>query len=96
MVEVRVDLPSRPYSIFIGSGLLSATKNLLPPFLNPTAVAILVHPRLSERYAAPIAAAFDSAGIHSAIIHVPAGERYKNLQTVARIYPQLLKSGIAH
>lgn len=91
MSTLTVDLGTRSYPIVVESGLLARATQWIG---RPSRVALLSHPRLAALYAAPLLEGLEREGITSSLITVPAGERFKNLKTVARLYDALLDAGL--
>jgi 3-dehydroquinate synthase len=94
MERIRVDLPGREYDILVGSDLVSE----LAEFLKDGGwrkVALVSHPLVLKLHHVQIEALVKElklAGISFRIILFPAGERYKNLNTVKRVYNELISS----
>lgn len=91
MSTLTVDLGTRSYPIVVESGLLARAAQWAG---RPSRVALLSHPRLAALYAAPLLEGLAREGIACSLITVPAGERFKNLKTVARLYDALLDAGL--
>ncbi|MCC6730500.1 MAG: 3-dehydroquinate synthase [Chthonomonadales bacterium] len=89
MRTLRVHLGSRSYAIHVGAGLLANAAEMLCADRWSSAV-ILTHPGLLAACAAPVAASLRGAGLRTALLCVPAGERQKSLRTAARLYDSLL------
>lgn len=85
MQKVTVDLGSRSYPIFIGSGLLGQAE-LLRPFLQQGRALVVTNEALAPLY---LDQARKLAGDCDAVV-LPDGEQYKTLQTVGLIYEKLL------
>ena len=90
MSAIRVELGTRSYSILVRPGLLDEAAAHISKMLSPSSALLLTHPRLAELYAAPIISGFENAGIRATVMTLPAGERFKTLNTVSRIYRALL------
>ena len=87
--RVTVRVPSSTYDVIIGSGLLSEIQNYLPH--QPRRCAIISNPLVATLLLQPLETALKTAGMDLLPIIMPAGERYKNLKTVNRIYDTLLE-----
>ncbi|XFA72933.1 3-dehydroquinate synthase [Thermosynechococcaceae cyanobacterium Okahandja] len=90
---IPVPLPNSPYSIAIGTN----TRLELPQWLaqhtqlTPSAPALMVsNPQIWRHYGAPIQAALEEQGWQVTPCVLPAGERYKTLKTVQKIYDAAL------
>ncbi len=92
MERVYVDLGERAYSILVGEGLLGrAAEEILA--LGPWSSAIVVtHPGLASPYADPIVSGLCGRGLAASMVLIPAGERYKNLAAVSRLYDAFLSA----
>jgi 3-dehydroquinate synthase len=91
---VHVSLGARSYPIIVESGLLCRAAKEVLRIVPATGVAVLSHPHLAARFAAPILEGFRQAGVPVTLIPVPVGERHKNLRTVERIYDGLVAAGL--
>jgi len=87
--RVTVRAPSSTYDVIIGSGLLSEIQNYLP--YQPRRCALTSNPLVATLLLQPLETALKTAGMDLLPIIMPAGERYKNLKTVNRIYDTLLE-----
>lgn len=91
MTTLNVELGDRAYPIHIGSGLLtSVADTVLGRLPSATSVALLTHPHLERRYAAPVLEGFQRRGLRAETITLPAGESRKNLAAVARLYEKMV------
>ncbi|MFN3689558.1 MAG: 3-dehydroquinate synthase [Fimbriimonadales bacterium] len=88
-------LPLQPhgYSIFIAPTLRDRAASLILQLRRFTRVVILTHPVL-RRWAEPIQAAVESAGIPAHAITLRSGERMKSLRSAERLYAQLLQADL--
>lgn len=82
------------YTIWLGSGLLTALPDLLAAIGLNGQVAVVSDTCVAPHWLAPLQAAFAAAGRPAAAIVVPAGEAHKNLTTVNRIYEGLVQAGL--
>jgi len=90
MSEVKVDLGERSYCITIGAGVLSKLGEVAGKIMHPTQVAVVSNPTIAKYYGQQALQSLDSSGIKAELIIVPAGERYKTLASVQKIYDSLL------
>lgn len=90
MGTIRIQLDDRGYDIHISPGLLSVSGELIARVCAGRNAAIVTNPHIGALYSPDVVASLASAGISSQIITVPAGERYKTLRTVARMYERFL------
>ena len=89
MDPIRIDVatPSRKYPITIGNGLLDQLPRLLVDAGTPARRFVVSNPLVWRLHGSRLAA----AGLTEPIL-VPDGERYKQLQTVSRVYDALIKA----
>jgi 3-dehydroquinate synthase len=85
-LHVPVDTPSRRYTITLGDALLDRLPRLLDEAGTPAKRFVVSSPLIWRLHGNRIAAAFGEP------ILVPDGERFKHLQTVARVYEALLRA----
>ncbi|MBI3948989.1 MAG: 3-dehydroquinate synthase [Acidobacteria bacterium] len=85
---VSVPLQERSYNILIGEDLLSEAGSFIRSALGHDgwAAAIVTNRTVFERYGHTVVKSLSAAGFRSVIHLMGDGERYKNLQTVERIY----------
>ena len=89
MRTVSVDLGQRAYPIYIGAGLLTHAELLLPLLPQPNAL-IVTNETVAPYYLAPLATALNQHGIGVTEVVLPDGERYKNWETLQRIFDALV------
>lgn len=94
MAEVTVNLGERSYVITIGSGALDGLGENIAKNGAPTRVLVVSNPVVSRFYGESALNSLQSAGICAEMLIVPAGERFKTLGTVKRIYDALLNAKI--
>src|SRR5437762_9674385 len=89
MPPVRIDVatPSRPYTVTIDHGLLERVDRLLDDLQLPERRFVVSSPLVWRLHGGPLARA---PAIVEPIL-VSDGERFKQLQTVARIYDALVR-----
>ena len=92
MTTLNVDLGDRAYPILIGQGLLASVADIVMERTRATSVALLTHPHLARRFAAPVLDGFARRSVRADTILVPPGERHKNLATMARIYDRMIEA----
>ena len=94
MSEIRVNLPEVSYVIKVGSGLLESLGAAVASCGSPTGVLVVSNPTVARHYGARVLASLKSSEIRAETATVPAGERYKTLNTVRKIYDSMLDAGI--
>jgi 3-dehydroquinate synthase len=86
-LRINVETPSRPYTIVIGDGVLSSLTALLDEARAPARRFVVSSPLVWRHHGARMI----DAGFGDPIL-VPDGERFKHLQTVARVYDALVRA----
>ncbi|MCX6346044.1 MAG: 3-dehydroquinate synthase [Armatimonadetes bacterium] len=91
MREISVNLAERSYVITIGVGTLHSLGAIVASCRMPTRVALISNPTVAKFYAESALASLKSSGIEATLITVPAGERFKTLATVRKIYDAMFE-----
>lgn len=89
-VTVEVALGARSYPIFIGSGLLERTGELLKDVLPQPRAIIVADENTAPLYADKVAQSLSAAGITSDRIVLPAGEETKSFTVFSRLLEEIL------
>lgn len=87
---LRVDLAGRSYDIAIGPGLIDRVGALAKGLLARPRIIIVSDETVAPLYAARVAKSFNSAGISSQQVSVPAGEASKEFSVFGRLMSDLL------
>ena len=89
MDPVRLDVatPSRHYTVTIGDGILDRLPALLDEAGTPARRFVVSNPLVWRLHGSRLAA----AGLTDPIL-LPDGERFKQLQTVARVFDALIRA----
>ncbi|MBI4787951.1 MAG: 3-dehydroquinate synthase [Chloroflexi bacterium] len=90
--KIAVTAPDSVCPIFVGSGLLGRVGkliNLTTDTFSPYC-AIITNPRVSELHAQPVVESLRERGFAPRVIEIPDSEQYKTLDSVSRIYDQLI------
>lgn len=90
MCDVKVNLGDRSYSITIGENVIDRVGPIADDVVKPTIALIVSTNLISKYYSADLISSFRQRGIRSELVILPAGERYKTLNTVKRIYESLI------
>ncbi len=90
---VEVHLPGRPYTIEIGSGLLSELGRRLKQRLPARRAFVVTDSNVGPLYGERVRRALDDAGITATLETVPAGDASKSLDHAARLYDRLAEVG---
>jgi 3-dehydroquinate synthase len=97
MERIAVNLPQREYGITIGTGLIGEIARAVDSLAGCRRVALVSHPSLARLHHAGWEELTEKLGESGHSLHpvlFRAGERYKNLNTVKRIYQDLLALGM--
>lgn len=94
METVKVELGERSYDIIIGSGLLDGIGARLKAYGPSPKAALVSNPTVFALYGKRVAGSLKKAGFNLEHVIIPDGEEYKNLETLKRIYDELLKHGL--
>ena len=88
---VTVDLPEgRGYRIHIASGDLARAGEIAVAATGATRAVVITQPAIARLWGAPLSASLAAAGIADAsLLTFPAGERFKTLGTIAKLYEKL-------
>lgn len=89
MTEVSVNLEERSYVITVGRGSLSRLGSIVAAVRKPSAVAVVTNPVVAGHYAQAARESLSATGVRTELIVLPAGERFKTLATVRRVYDAL-------
>ncbi|WNZ24653.1 3-dehydroquinate synthase [Leptolyngbya sp. NK1-12] len=90
--KITVALPEQSYDILIASGGLAQLGHWMQPLNLGQKVLLISNPMIFRRYGEQALTALTSAGFEVAHCLLPAGERYKTLASVQKIYD----AAIAH
>ena len=83
-----------PYPVRLGKGLLREVGPRLRRLWGSRRVAVITHKKLDRLFGRELRASLSRAGLDAAFLFMPEGERFKNLDTVARLYDGLLRHRI--
>ncbi len=93
MSEIRVELGKRSYTIRVEPDSLGRAGETLKECWLGRCAFLFTHPALVEPYAQPVANNLRDQGCEAFIIETPAGERFKTMRTVLRLYQRLAEMG---
>lgn len=95
--EVRVELGSRGYPIYIGPGMLDRAGEILAGF-KPSGIHLITDRKVDALYGDRIRAALRQAGLiaagEEAATVIPEGEESKSLATASAVYDDLIRRGL--
>lgn len=93
MIRVPVTTPSRSYEVLIGSGLLARSGECLGSLIGSRRAFVVTVPPVRRRWAKVLLQSLTAAGIETALLEMPDGERAKRLATLEKLAEQLIKQG---
>ena len=90
--RIPVEIPGRPYEVFVGRGVAGRVSEWLAPPAAAEIAVLITHPSL-EDMASPVVSGLEDLGlsVHRAL--VPEGEASKSLATAAGLYDSLASAG---
>lgn len=94
MEKVTVHLHDRSYPIHIGAKILAEVGGLSRPLGLSGRGALITNPVVGSLYSEQVVSSFGESGISLALLEVPDGEEFKNLQEVGALYNKLLPLGL--
>lgn len=89
MIEITVELGERSYPIRIGSGLLRSQS--LSEFLIGSQALVVTNETIAPVYLQPVLDNFTASGVKADSLVLPDGERFKNLDTLNKIFDCLVE-----
>lgn len=94
MPEVTVNFDERSYVITIEPGAIARLGELVTRTGVPTGILVVSNPKVAGLYGDAVLASLRGAGLRAELTRLPAGERFKTLGTVRKIYDALLEARI--
>lgn len=91
--QVVVPLGDRSYEIFVGDGIAADAASFIALPADCERGILLTHPSLRV-VADRVADGFGAAGLETAVVEVPEGERSKSLQVAGELYERLAAAGV--
>ncbi len=91
MEKIRVKLGERSYDICIGSNILKDIGSRLKSNSTSPRTAIISNPTVYKLYGKIVLNSIKAAGFDVIPVIIPDGEKYKDINTVQKIYGELLK-----
>jgi 3-dehydroquinate synthase len=89
---ITVELPQQAYEIAIAPGGLAHLGNWMQPLGVGQKVLLVSNPMIFRQYGEAAIAALTSAGFEVVLCTLPAGERYKTLASIQKIYDIALEN----
>lgn len=94
MTTVHVALPGREYEVRIGSGLLARAGSEIAPLLRRPRVAIVSDETVAALHGAALRDGLAAAGVESAMLALPPGERTKSWAHLTQVVEWLLEQKV--
>ncbi len=94
---VSVNLPQRKYSVVVGSGIVKDIVDYISYSAPSRTVVLLTQPPIARAHPSFLKSLEEllaGAGFPFHLVTFPSGERYKNINTVKKIYEKLLELGV--
>jgi 3-dehydroquinate synthase len=92
MTTVRVELKERSYDIRVESGALRLVGEMAKRVCTSASAVVITNPRIGELYANPLLESLAVAGIRADLVYVPAGEKYKSIATIKKLYNEFISA----
>jgi 3-dehydroquinate synthase len=93
LAEIEVDLGERSYPVRLSAGGLPEFGSTIATQTGASRAIVLTVPEVGRRYAPRLLRSLRAAGLKTAKIEVPDGDRTKNLRQVEKLYANLLELG---
>ena len=94
MISISVNAPGTRYEVIVLPGLLASAGRRVRELLPQCAQAVIVtDSNVAPLYAEPLQSSLADARIDSIIANVPAGEEYKQLNTIDGIFDHVFATG---
>ena len=94
MKRVEVAIPNSSYDVRIEPGLLSSVGDLVRQVAPHERAALIADRNVADRHAPVVARSIQDADYELLIANIDSGEEQKNLDTVRRLYDQLIEGRI--
>ncbi|MBD1852172.1 3-dehydroquinate synthase [Leptolyngbya sp. FACHB-711] len=89
---VRVELPQQSYEVAIASGGLEQLGHWMQPLKLGQKVLLVSNPMIFKQYGQQAIGSLTASGFDVATVMLPAGERYKTLASIQKIYDVALEN----
>jgi 3-dehydroquinate synthase len=93
MKKIDIRLGQNSYSVYIGSGILSQTGQILKELGYGDKAVIITNPVVKKLYGTQLKQCLVDAGLSATVMEVPEGEEYKSLESAGTLYQQLAEFG---
>ncbi|MDR3506322.1 MAG: 3-dehydroquinate synthase [Caulobacteraceae bacterium] len=91
---IPVGLGDRAYEVLIGPGLIDQTGARIRPLLKRGRTAVVADETVAHLHGDRLRASLSTAGVHSDLITIPAGEASKSFEQLAALSDDLLALGL--
>jgi len=88
--RIHVPLGTKSYDILVGMGTIDSLGEALRKIPIEGRIAMVTNPKINNLYGDRVKKSLDQAGYRPLVIEIPAGERYKTLRQVGRVYDGLI------
>lgn len=88
--SIPLDLGKNSYNIYIGEGEIDQLGIKLKAMSFKGQVAVITNPKIDKLYGSRVRKGLRKSGYRPLVIQIPAGERYKTLKQIGRIYDTLV------
>lgn len=90
MIRIPVAAPSRSYEVLLGSGLLARAGECLREIVGSRRVFVVTVSPVRRRWGKVLRQSLSGAGLHSEILEMSDGERFKRLATLEKLAEKLV------
>lgn len=90
--QIEVSLPDRAYPIVLEPNAIAKLGVLMAERMKPGRCLLVTNPHLEARYGDLARASLEAAGWEPYTAIVPAGERYKRMQTAMQLYDRAIEA----
>lgn len=94
MKNLTVELPGRAYEIKIGYGIMASAGNLIRAVTKADKIAIVTDSNVGPIYLERVENSLRAAGFETFSVVMPAGEKHKNITTLAMLYERFAEEGM--
>ena len=88
--KIQVELGERSYPIYIGSGILTTTGQLMRKHLPSAECVVISHKDIMKLYGKILEESLEEAGVRKHLIVVPPGEESKSWETAGLVHSYLI------
>ncbi len=90
--RIHIDLGEKSYDVLVGIGALEGLGDALHGLGIRGRIAVVTHPKINLLYGGKVRKSLKKSGYRPLMIEIPAGERYKTLRQIGRIYDHLIEN----